>query len=509
MRRTVFTRCLLPLAGLALASSPALAREPAESAGAVFERVKDNPAALRIFVQALPKGGDLHNHLSGTPYAEDYIEWGAEEGMCMSADGTAIVAAPCVEGHELAGLSLRNPDAYTKLINELSTRGWQAGIGADERSGHTQFFATFSRFDPIVAIKAAESIAATRRNAAAGNVHYLEVMFYPRVLGRSALGVAPAELGPEDFEATFASIEAELPDLLAQTVSELDATEASVSEQLGCTTDWPEPACAVTTRYATYVLREFAPSQAFRQMALGLALAEHDPRFLSVNIVQPEDGPRALADYDLHMEMYAFLGARFPDVKLTLHAGELALGQVPILDMKDHMTKAIAIAGADRIGHGTGIAYETEAPAVLRHMAENDIAVEINLTSNDVILGVSGDEHPLRLYMDAGVPVMLSTDDEGVLRSDISHEYLRAVTEHGLTYAELKHISRASLEYAFLPGESLWQSPALDQMAGGCSLRDASEQCDSLLASSEKAREQMRLERAFEEFETEVLEWTF
>jgi hypothetical protein len=40
--------------------------------------------------------------------------------------------------------------------------------------------------------------------------------------------------------------------------------------------------------------------------------------------------------------------------------------------------------------------------------------VEINLTSNDQILGVHGAMHPFPAYRAAGVPTVLSTDDEGV-----------------------------------------------------------------------------------------------
>jgi adenosine deaminase len=78
------------------------------------------------------------------------------------------------------------------------------------------------------------------------------------------------------------------------------------------------------------------------------------------------------------------------------------------------------------------------------------IAVEISLSSSATILGVTGAWHPLRQYLKAGVPVVICTDDEGVSRSDLTNEYVRAVLEHNLSYAELKQISRNGLEYSFL-----------------------------------------------------------
>jgi hypothetical protein len=83
--------------------------------------------------------------------------------------------------------------------------------------------------------------------------------------------------------------------------------------------------------------------------------------------------------------------------------------------------------------------------------------VEICLSSNDLILGISGPRHPLATYLEYGVPVALATDDEGVSRSEISLEFLKATEDHGLGYLQLKAMARNSLQYAFIVGESLWR----------------------------------------------------
>jgi len=86
-------------------------------------------------------------------------------------------------------------------------------------------------------------------------------------------------------------------------------------------------------------------------------------------------------------------------------------------------------------------------------MAANHVMVEISLTSNDVILGVSGRDHPFLMYRMFGVPVALATDDEGVSRIDLTHEYVRAVQTYDLHYVDLKHMVRTSLEHSFLPAQ--------------------------------------------------------
>jgi len=108
------------------------------------------------------------------------------------------------------------------------------------------------------------------------------------------------------------------------------------------------------------------------------------------------------------------------------------------------------------------------------------------------------------------VPVALSTDDEGVSRIDLTHEYVRAAREYGLGYLDLKTMARTSLEHSFLPGESLWATPDLfarvkpacaGQVAGAAA---PTADCLALLRSSEKAAEQWELEHRFAVFEASL-----
>jgi adenosine deaminase len=264
-------------------------------------------------------------------------------------------------------------------------------------------------------------------------------------------------------------------------------------------------ACRVEVRYLAWAWRGLPPAQAFRSLVLAFAIADRDRRFAGVNIVEPEDGAISLRDYDLHMAMFRFLEAKYPNVRRSLHAGELARGLVPPAALRDHIRKAVEVGGAQRIGHGVDIAYEDDARATLARMARDRIAVEINLTSNDVILGVRGAEHPLGLYRLAGVPVVLSTDDEGDLRTDLTQEYVRAAREHGLRYLELKGIARASLEYAFLPGASLWRDGEVGRRVEPCASGLAAPGCQALVRQSERARLQADLEQRFAAFEAAIV----
>jgi len=155
------------------------------------------------------------------------------------------------------------------------------------------------------------------------------------------------------------------------------------------------------------------------------------------------------------------------------------------------------------------VMYEDRPHELLKEMAAKHVMVEINLSSNEMILGVTGMNHPLPMYRMFGVPVALSTDDEGVSRIDLTNEYVRAVETYGFKYGELKKMVRTGLEHAFLPGKSLWDKPdSFARVAADCA-KDLpgsdkpSQSCGGFLKANEKAQQQWELERRFRVFEAE------
>jgi adenosine deaminase len=426
-----------------------------------FDRVRSNPLELRAFLERMPKGGDLHLHATGAVYAETYIKEAAEDNLCVDLStltvipnaGTTRSPLPkpvCPENAAPVSSAFVDQKLYDKLIDAFSMRSFIPFAGT---SGHDQFFSTFDRFLRIDPPKhLGEWLDEVSRRAAAQNEQYLEVMHTPDFAQAAKLGYEVGWSGnlPETRSALLSR---GLRDNVQKDREELDRAEAERERLEGCSGSSKDGACGVKVRYLFQVLRGFPPQQVFAQALLGFELASLDPRVLGINLVMAEDWYMPMHEYHRQMEMLNYLHSVYPKVHISLHAGELAPGLVPPAGLKFHIREAVELGHAERIGHGADVMYEREPHQLLREMASRKIAVEISLTSNDIILGMKGREHPFPLYRASGVPVALCTDDEGVSRIDLTHEYLRAVDDFALTYADLKNMARASLRYSFLPAE--------------------------------------------------------
>jgi adenosine deaminase len=502
-------RALAVLASLAVAvpAGPASAqRLSAEEATARYmEAVRDRPPLLVAFLREMPKGADLHSHLSGAVYAESYLRWAVEDGACVSVRGMRIVNPPCTATPDTitADSAVRNPALYDALIDAFSMRNWHA----PRLSGHAQFFGAFGRFAALPR-RTGDMLAEASTRAAAGRVSYLELMLTADGRAARALGDTVGWRG--DFDAMHdALLAAGMPGIVDRARANLDAVETRRDTVLACGTPAPDPGCGVEVRWLYQVARASPPEQVFAQIQMGFLLARADPRVVGFNLVQPEDRLISMRDYSLHMRIIQHLAARYPGVGITLHAGELAPGLVPPEGLRSHIRQAVEVAGARRIGHGVAVMHEDGAHELLRTMAERGVLVEINLTSNDVILGVRGRDHPLHAYLAAGVPVALSTDDEGVARSEMTMEYLKAVREQELGYVTLKTMARNSLQHAFVEGESLWGDPRSFTPVAECAPRGGGldgPSCDAYVANSTRARLQRDLEYAFADFEARQAE---
>jgi adenosine deaminase len=501
-----------------------------------FDTAKHSPLELNAFLTRMPKGADLHSHLAGAVYAETFIKDAAADLLCVdpktmsffkpTATTRSLPPQPvCGEGYVRAEDAFKDQKLYDALIDSFSMRSFVPSAGI---SGHDQFFATFSRFDAINKSHMGEWLDEVASRAATQNEQYLEIMETPvfsdvaKISSRiewPTTPEAPVQNRTGDATGTTRAdlshlrdvlLAAGLRDEVAVDRKQLDDALDARNKIENCGQPNARTACSVKIRFLYQVLRGFPPQRVFAQTLLAFEVASQDPRVVGLNFVMPEDSYLSMSEYHRQMLMLDYLHSVYPTVRISLHAGELAPGLVPPDGLRFHIREAVELGHAERIGHGVDVMYENEPQSLLKEMATRHIMVEINLTSNDVILGIVAPWHPLPLYRAAGVPIALSTDDEGVSRIDLTNEYTRAAMEFNLSYLDLKSSARTSLEHSFLPGASLWAQPddftransaCASQIPGST---NPTQRCVDFLKSSEKAAEQWELEHRYQLFETSM-----
>jgi adenosine deaminase len=426
---------------------------------AKFHALRDDHTALRAFLRRMPKGADLHVHLSGAVFAERLIAWAVQDHLCLHLSDLSIVSCYAGDGVVPLAEAVRDQKAYDRLIDALSTRNF-APSGAT-LSGHDQFFYAFGKIGPVTGRHFVDLTLDQLRQYEKDSVQYVELM--ASFFGDERKPLVEAIANESDPAAMLAILSRSgLQAVVESASNRLAKLVEEIEAKRNCRNDPDAAGCKVRYRFIAQVSRNNPLKDVFVQTALAAALSRALPQVVAgLNFVAAEDNRVALHDYAAHMRIVGFLAEQF-GVQVSLHAGELWGGLVPSDDLRFHIRQAVEVAKAQRIGHAVDLAFEDDMEGLLATMRRNGVAVEINLTSNDKILGVRGRDHPLPTYLAAGVPVVLATDDAGISRIDLTNEYFRAARDYGLDYDALKGIARASLAHAFLQSEKAAEQDRLE-----------------------------------------------
>ena len=190
----------------------------------------------------------------------------------------------------------------------------------------------------------------------------------------------------------------------------------------------------VEVRWILDAVRQFGVEQAMRVAELAAERAGRGVVAFGIGGSE-ERGPAAwIKD--------VFVYAKSAGLHLTAHAGE---GTSP------KSVWAALELGAERIGHGISSVCDAR---LLRHLREHRIPLEISITSN-LVTGVVKriEDHPVRRLYDAGVPIVLNTDDPAMFGCTLVGEYRLAARQFGFTEPELRGIAQNGFKYAFAATE--------------------------------------------------------
>lgn len=189
---------------------------------------------------------------------------------------------------------------------------------------------------------------------------------------------------------------------------------------------------SVAVRWNLDAIRHFGVEHAMRVAQLAAERVDQDVVSFGIG------GDEVRGPAEWFTEVYNFARAR--GLRLTAHAGETA--------GPESVWAALRL-GAERIGHGI---RSLDDPALVRHLRDQNIPLEICISSNVATGAVESlSAHPVRRLYDAGVPIVLNTDDPGLFNTTLEREYDLAARECGFSEAQLAQIAQNGFRYAFAP----------------------------------------------------------
>ena len=395
-----------------------------------FEVLKDNasPAELHRFLYAMPKGGDLHHHLTGAIHPE----WFHEIALDQDKRGYRYLVKTQINNCQIGGNQF-GPNNYLLLfrtiqestynalndcekseykalaeLTEEELEGWKKSQYLDKPyEGRSEFFeAHWSRIDGMVTnpYLVAEAIYYNMRSFGAEGMLYLEAQV-------PVTNYVKADGSPFDPD--------EVMSIFRKRIAQPDARSTGV-----------------TVRFQWAILR-FAPN-AEEALRAGYEFVARTPEYVGVNMVGREDNDKG---YTLRfLSTLRELRHSYSNVRLAIHAGEV--------DEPNGHVRETLLLGADRIGHGVNLITDPDTMLLMRH---GPYMVEINLISNLLLEYVSDySQHPFPEYLRTGIPVALSTDDRGMWDSTLTDEFFVAVREFDLSWSEIRELSNNSIAYSFV-----------------------------------------------------------
>jgi aminodeoxyfutalosine deaminase len=302
--------------------------------------------------------------------------------------------------------------ASARIVSELASRH-PGTVPSD--LGELEAFYEFRDFAHFVEVYLA--VVALVRTPE--DIHYLTYEIAREMATGQRLRYAELTCTP------YTSVRPDQPDLGMPIEAYTEAIESARSEA--------ERDFGLVLRWIYDVPGEFGVPAA--DATLDYALQHRPEGLVAFGLGGPEVGV-ARGQFRRHFE-----AARAAGLHSVPHAGETT-GPQTVWD-------SLTLLQAQRIGHGTSSAQD---PALLRHLAETGVPLEVCPSSNIATRAVATlDEHPIRAFRDAGVTVTVNSDDPPMFGTTLNDEYAVAARLLDLDESGLADLARTAVRESFAP----------------------------------------------------------
>ena len=387
-----------------------------------------NIAGRYALLQSFPKGGDIHNHLSGTGQAEKWLEFGRKKvfwtrhSITATGNGQSAVlweTIPACEYREKPKAERKQFKRLDKLSKDDQEKWVEAvrvlGKAKPRAQFYEQSFKVLGGLTDNLYVKT-EILVYWIKQLGSENAVYLETM-----------------TGLNFVESTRDG---------CKTVDKNDAWQ-HIRQRL----EQPDVTSSQVQVYFQHHVPRTHKAKLRLEKTISFLNSGYFPKWVGGNLVGPEHDDRGALDVLLDEHISAELST-CERCRWSVHAGELRSKNRNVLD-------AIEKFNASRIGHGLNW-FDDGAimKDTLASLRKRDILIETNLISNKVLEILEYfQDHPLKKLLKLNIPTCLSTDDSAMWGSTLTDEYMLAaeLLPKESLFRHFRQMGLNSLKYSFAP----------------------------------------------------------
>lgn len=443
----------------------------------IYQSFQESPDSehREIFFRRIPLANEGHFHLGGGLYRSTILRLAAKNGLWMDPKTCLFYPNRDTLG-KVSAIEMRRGNHETEL-KEFIRMTTLKGCPQKEKPGH--FHRTFDPIESVMKhMTLTELVTPVVRQKLIEGTQNMELMIdiaprkYPKTFKphASALDSLAIKLDLEEcdaksfcedleekFEAAFASLKDWAEEYVKIKAAELEQASKEVAQNLHLrVSSITSNASSIRVIYIPEVMRTISHGLFFAQMVASLQLCKKFPHLAgSVTIDGHERAETAMVMWPFQQRILNFLFRKLDKPNITPHVAEWIGNRSESLRIQD------CLPFSRRLEHASGIVNQHDPQHLLGELHSRKIAVGICPISNKQLIVNNGKKTPIKIYWDAGIPIVLGQDDPAVWGEEVeptlADEYMEAGQLCNWTYEQQITARRSALHNSVLPGDSIYE----------------------------------------------------